>query len=210
MATTPTPITPVFSANQAAESAKLPPTAPLASPWPLLMLMAHAHAQPKPTSPYPPMESGIVPPAEPTVRLVLTLSPVPPAKLHTPRLLITDVSVLLGTTLTQLAETVSPAQLVVTNAPQPPLARAVLLLSSSRDPPVRSAATMASPPLDQSAKAALQDASSAPKTSSATIVLMDSTCTRANATQSAPLEPSEPMKEETGSALPAIPLAKPA
>ena len=103
------------------------------------------------------------------------------------------------------------ALLVATNALELLVpARAALLLCSSRDPPVRSAAITASLLLDQFVKAALQDASSAPKTSSVTIVLMDSTCTRANATQSAPLEPSEPMKEETGSALPAIPLAKPA
>ena len=207
-ATTPTPTTPVFSANQDAESAGLPPTAPPVSPWPPPMPMAHARAQPKPTSLCPLMESDIVPPAEPTARLVWTPSPALLAKLHTPKLPITDASVLPGTTLTQLVETASPAPLAAINAPQPPLARAALLPCSSRDPPVRSAATTASPPSDQSAKAALQDASSAPRTLSATTAIMDSTCTRANATRSAPLELSEPEKEETWSALPAMNLAK--
>ena len=107
-------------------------------------------------------------------------------------------------------EPASLALLAATNALEVLVAaRAALLLFSSRDPPARSAATTASPPLDQSVKPALQDASSAPKTSSAITVLTDSICTRANATRSAPPEPSEPMKEETGSVLPAMNLAKP-
>ena len=86
--------------------------------------------------------------------------------------------------------------------------RVAFLLSSSRDQPVRLAAITVLLLLDQSAKVVLQDVSSAPKISFATTVLMDSTCTRVNATLSVPLEPSEPGKEETGSVLPATPLAK--
>ena len=198
----------MLNANQDAESAGQPPTAPLASPCPLPMLMVHAHAQPKPTSPSPQKESDIVPPVEPTARLALMSTPAPPARLHTPRLPTTDASALQDISSTQLPETVSPAPLAATNAPQPPLARAALLLYSSRDPPARSAATMVSPPSEEFVKVALQDASNAPKISSATTVLMDSTCTRVNATRSVPLEPSEPGKEETGSVLPATPLAK--
>ena len=209
MDTMPMLTTHAFLVGLAVECALLPTTALPVLPFQLPTTMAPVPVPKRPTLLSHPTESATALLVDPTVLNALMRTPALPAKTHTPKLLITNASVLL-VTLSILTVAVSPALQVVTSAHLLLSVRAVLTLSSYREALARSAAMMATLRSVQSVRAAQLAVRDVLRTSSVTTVLTVTITTKANATLTVPQAPSEIAQEATGNATPATLLAKPA
>jgi hypothetical protein len=198
--------TTVLPAQVDAESAHQHPTAQAVSLLPLLQEMDNAPAHLKLTSLFLLTEFVIALLVDLTVPLVLMPTLAQLALPPSLKLLTTNVFAQPRTSSTLLAN-VCPALLDVNPAHLQIPAVSALILLFFKELSVKPNAMTDSPLWDQFVKAAQLDACNAPKTSSASIALMDSTCTTEPATTSAPLEPLVTAQVPTGIAFLATLLA---
>ena len=165
--------------------------------WPLPMEMEAAHAHQRHTLLYLHKELVTVLPVDLTAVFVLTLTLAQAASHPSPGQLITNVFAQQRTLSTEPAN-VSHAQLDANPAHHPLTAANASNPLSFKALFVKATAMTASLLLAQSVKDVPLDAFNALKTSSASTVLMDSTCTMEPATAFVLLEPSETAHQATG------------